>query len=355
MKIRHRTFYFFLVFFSCSLTEGYAADLSPIRLNTVPSPGIIPTDVTPTRVGEEEELVSPGLKFYLMQKLPPRLWFSSVTEVTNRFESNVLFTNRSPERDYVYRIQPNVTLGYDILPGTSVYANYFVIKDVFARHGFLSRPTFQSLAGGVRYQRAIGKRSSLQLDWQVRELWQAVGLRQADMLPGLTFTHVFDPKFIAFFNTQLQLRSRNIYLTGDFREIDPFYTAGFIARKKNWNFIATNTLVTNFRNHNAIPPQENFAMISSFELNRPVSKKIPGLYTFVRAQPIWNWKSNGVPGLSGFDFRVFGGLRMVINKPSYFAQVQKLQKQLEDVTINPEDPDLNPSGQTGSSKASTGS
>ncbi|MBZ0186516.1 MAG: hypothetical protein K8F91_09735 [Candidatus Obscuribacterales bacterium] len=341
--------------FLTSTGSAYAVDLSPITLSggtrialgeAVPSPGIIPTDVTPTRIGEERELVRPGYKFYLMQKLPPRLWFSAVTEVTQRFETNVLFTDEQPERDYVFRAQPNVTLGYDLLPGTSVYANYFVIKDVFARHGFLSNPTFQSLSGGIRYQRPLGARTNLQFDYQIRELWQARNLRQADMLPGITLTHVFNPRFIGFFNTQLQLRSRNIFLTGDFREIDPFYTAGMVARYKDWNFIGTNTFVTNFRNRNAIPRQQNFAMISGFEINRPLTKKIPGLVTFFRAEPIWNWQSKGVRGLSGFDFRIFGGFRMSMNKPSYYGQMEKLRKQLEDVTQSPVKPNPTASRKT---------
>ena len=270
-----------------------------------------------------------------MQKLPPRLWFSSVTEVTNRFESNVLFTPRQPRRDYVYRVLPNVTVGYNVLPNTSVYANYFLIKDVFARTGFLSNPTFMSLAGGLRHEIPIGTRSNLQADFQVRQLWQARLLRQADILPGLTFTHVFNPKLIGFINTQLQLRSRNIWATGSFREIDPFYTVGLLGRWRNWNAIATNTLVTNYRFAQAIPSQGNYAVISDFELNRPVNKNFRGLVAFLRAEPIWNFGGRGQPGLSGFDFRIFGGIRLTATKQSYYAQLNKLRRQLDEVTENP--------------------
>ncbi|HMO24266.1 MAG TPA: hypothetical protein PKC98_25160, partial [Candidatus Melainabacteria bacterium] len=151
-------------------------------------------------------------------------------------------------------------------------------------------------------------------------------------LPGITYTHVFSPKLIGFANTQLQLRSRNIFATGTFREIDPFFTLGVLGRWKDWNAIATNTFVANFRYPQAIPPQRNYAMISSFELNRPISKKVPGTVAFFRAEPIWNFGSNNVPGLSGFDFRIFGGIRMSVIKPSYYAQVDRLRKQLDKVT-----------------------
>lgn len=322
-----------------------SAGLSPITLtgrtlvaqnfgggDRTPSPAIIPTDITPTRVGDERELIRPGYTFYLKQKLPARMWFSSVTEVSQRFESNVLFTRRNPERDYVFRVQPNITLGYNFLPNSSIYCNYFMIKDVYARHGFLTYPTFMSLSGGLRQDVPIGTRSNLQADFQVRQLWQARNLRQADLLPGLTYTHVFSPKLIGFANTQLQLRSRNIFATGTFREIDPFFTLGVLGRWKDWNAIATNTFVANFRYPQAIPPQRNYAMISSFELNRPISKKVPGTVAFFRAEPIWNFGSNNVPGLSGFDFRIFGGIRMSVIKPSYYAQVDRLRKQLDKVT-----------------------
>lgn len=324
-----------------------ASGLSPITLtgrtlvaqnfgggDRTPSPAIIPTDITPTRVGDERELIRPGYTFYWKQKFP-RLWFSSVTEVSQRFESNVLFTARNPERDYVFRVQPNVTLGYNFLPNSSIYCNYFLIKDVYARHGFLTNPTFMSLAGGLRQDVPLGTRSNLQADFQVRQLWQARNLRQADILPGITYTHVFSPKLIGFANTQLQLRSRNLFATGTFREIDPFFTLGVLGRWKDWNAIATNTFVSNFRYPQAIPPQRNYAMISSFELNRPISKKVPGTVAFFRAEPIWNFGSNSVPGLSGFDFRIFGGIRMSVIKPSYYAQVERLRKQLDQVTHDP--------------------
>ena len=303
--------------------------------DVVPSPAIIPTDITPTRIGEERELIRPGFKFYLMQKLPPRMWFNAVTEVTQRFESNVLFTARQPRRDYVFRVLPNVTLGYNIRPNTSVYCNYFMIKDVYARTGFLSNPTFMSLAGGIRQEVPIGTRSNMQIDFQARQLWQARNLRQADLLPGLTFTRVFTPKLIGFANTQLQLRSRNLFATGTFREIDPFFTVGLLGRWRDWNAIATNTFVANFRYPQAIPPQRNYAVIADFELNRPINKNVPGLLAFFRAEPIWNFGGNSLPGLSGFDFRIFGGIRMSIVKPSYYAQLERLRRQLDQVTKNP--------------------
>ncbi|HEY9786085.1 MAG TPA: hypothetical protein V6D17_11825 [Candidatus Obscuribacterales bacterium] len=300
----------------------------------VPNPTVIPTDVTPVGIGQERELIRPGWRFYLMQKLPPRMWFTSSTEVTQRLETNVFFTERDQEADYVFRVNPNCTLGYDLRQNTSAYCNYFVIKDVFADHGVLSYPTTQSLSMGLRQQIPIRARTNIQLDYQVRELWQAVKLRQADMIPGVTITRVFTPKLIGFANINLQMRSRNIF-QGPTREIDPFYTLGMLYRWRQWNFLLVDTYVSNFRYRDAIPNQSNQAMIAEFEASHPISKKLPGVVAFLRCEPIWNWGAHGTPGLSGFDFRLFSGLRISFNKPSYYASLNKLRQQLKEAGKEP--------------------
>ena len=115
------------------------------------------------------------------------------------------------------------------------------------------------------------------------------------------------------------------------REIDPFYTLGYMHRQGDWTFVANDTLVTNFRHppfNDSIPQQSNVSMIADIEVNRPVVKQFPSLTAFVRAEPIWNWHSNKEPGLSGFDFRLYGGLRLTMSKPSYYGQMDNLRKQI---------------------------
>lgn len=318
--------------------DTFSSQLRPITLAGgnvniaagFPDPAIIPTDETPTPIGQERQLLSTPLKFMLLERLPARMYFTSVTEVTQRFESNVFSAASQPRRDYVFRVLPNCTLGYNILPRTNVYCNYFVIKDVFAHTPLLNQSTFHSLAGGVQHDLPIGKKTNLQLNFQVRELWQARRLRQADMLPGFTITHFASPGVIAFFNTQLQMRSQTIF-EGPTREMDPFYTLGLVLRKGDWSFTSSGTLVNNFRNNKAIPPQTNMVIICDFELSRPISRKrLPGVDIFIRAEPIWNWQGKSQPGLSGFDFRFFSGLRLTLSKPSVYPQMEALRKQLRE-------------------------
>lgn len=303
-------------------------NFSPIRINQQSLPSIIPTDVTPIGLGRERELLKPGPTFYLLQKLPSRMWINGSVEVSQRGETNVFFTNSNKKADYVFRALPNLTVGYRILPRTSIYTNYFVLKDVFADHGRLSYPTTQSLAWGFRHEIPIRTRTNLQFDLQAREIWQASHFRQFDFLPGVTVTHVINPSTIAFGNIQLQLRGQS-YFKAPTREIDPFYTIGILHRRGPWTFSFVDTYVSNFRNGNAIPSQSNQAMIMQIEASRQISKKLPGLVAFTRAEPVFNWGSRGVPGISGFDFRIFGGLRYTFNKSATSVAMDQLRKQLK--------------------------
>ena len=314
------------------MLAGSAATLSPINLaQAAPPPQFIPTDVTPFTTAPERNSFSPGYKFRAFQVLPERLWFNFTTEVSQRLDTNVLFTYSKPRADYAFRVLPNLTVGYNIAKNTSLYANYFVIKDVFSNnYNNINSPTTQSLSWGIRHVKQFNAKTTLQYDVQARELWQAQNLHQFDFLPGVTLTHVISPRNIVFASTLLQLRGGN-YFVAPTREIDPFYTVGYIHRHGLWTFVANDTLVTNFRHppfNDAIPNQSNMSMIADLEVNHPVSRKFNGLLAFVRAEPIWNWDSNKVAGISGFDFRFYTGLRIAISKPSYYGAVEDLRRRV---------------------------
>lgn len=306
---------------------------SNARLVAQQLPSTVPTDVTPIGLGRERELLKPGPTFYLLQRLPSKMWLNASVELSQRGETNVYFAPRNYTSDYVFRTLPNLTIGYRFLPNTSIYGNYFVLKDVFATQGVLTAPTTQSLSWGFRHEKQIGPRTNLQFDLQARELWQTVGVRQFDWLPGVTLTHVLNPSTIAFGNIQLQMRGGQ-YFIAPTREIDPFYTVGLLHRRGPWTFSAVDTFVTNFRNQDAIPQQGNVAMICQLEVSRAISKKIPGLVAFVRSEPIWNWESRGVRGLSGFDHRIFTGIRYSLNKTATSAAMDNLRKQLQESSSN---------------------
>ena len=287
--------------------------------------------MTPFTVTPERNSFSPGLKFKLFQILPERLWFNASTEVSQRLDTNSLFTYSKPKANYAFRVLPNLTVGYNIFKNTSIYCNYFVIKDVFARnYSNINFPTTQSLSWGIQHNKQLGEKTNLQYNFQARELWQTSHLHQFDFLPGVTLTHVITPNNIVWASSLLQLRGGN-YFVAPTREIDPFYTLGYMYRHKAWALVINDTLVTNFRHppfNDSIPQQSNVSMIADIEVNHPVVKKFPGLLAFVRAEPIWNWDSHKAAGLSGFDFRLYMGLRMSISKPSYYGNMVNMRKQL---------------------------
>ena len=308
----------------------------PINLPTqiaqvTPPPQFIPTDVTPFTITPERNNFSPGLKFKLFQILPERLWFNATTEVSQRLDTNSLFTYSKPKANYAFRVLPNLTVGYNIFKNTSIYLNYFVIKDVFARdYNSINFPITQSLSWGIQHNKQLGEKTNLQYNFQARELWQTSHLHQFDFLPGATLTHVITPNNIVWASALLQLRGGN-YFVAPTREIDPFYTLGYMHRHKAWALVINDTLVTNFRHppfNDSIPKQSNVSMIADIEVNHPVVKKFPGLLAFIRAEPIWNWDSHKAAGISGFDFRLYMGLRMTISKPSYYANMVDMRKQL---------------------------
>jgi hypothetical protein len=293
-------------------------------------PQFLPTDVTPFTLSPNRNNFNPAYKFRLFQNLPERLWLDTSAEVSQRLDTNVFLTHGHYKGDYVFRVAPNVSVGYNVLKNTSVYANYFMIKDFFAYNTSLTFPTNQSLSIGVNHNHQFGDKTTLQLDFQAREIWQASHLHQFDFIPGATLTHVVTPNNIVFVSALLQLRGKD-YMVAPTREIDPFYTVGYICRRGAWTFIANDTLITNFRHppfNDAIPPQSNVNMIADFEVNRPVVKQVPALVAFARAEPVWNWKGMKAPGLSGFDFRLYGGLRISASKPSYYSTIDNLRNEI---------------------------
>ena len=310
------------------------SDMAPARIAdaSVPAPNLLPTDVTPfTRRRDPGALFGQVTRFKALQVLPARIFFNSTVEVSQRLDTNVLFTHGHPQADYAFRAMPNVTLGYNFWRNSSIYCNYFVIKDTFARYASpLNFPTFQSVSMGLRQTFRLGERTSAVVDLQARELWQTSHLHQADLIPSINLTRAVTPRSIIFGGLLLQMRSQN-YFQGPSREIDPFYTVGLVHRRGLWNFVASDTLVTNFRNRIAIPDKGNATMVADLEVSRPLIRQLPCMTAFVRAEPVWNWAGHKLPGLSGFDFRLYGGLRLSANKQSYTGSMERLRQMIKEV------------------------
>ena len=307
-----------------------------------PPAGPLPTDLTPIRVNQERELFNPSKSYYIFQKLPPRFWFNLTTEINQRLETNVYLKDAASAKkaDYVFRAFPSLTAGYYLGKGTSLYSSYFAIKDVYAQSGSLGRPTTQSLSLGLRKELPLGDHSSMQFDFQARELWQSARLHQADLIPGVLYTRILRNNTVGFANVQLQMRGHD-YFVAPTREIDPFYTLGMVKPVKGFLLTATSTLITNYRNPyftGSIPKHGNEAIISDFEVAHSVTKKIPGLLAFVRAEPIWNWNGGHTPGISGFDFRLYSGFRYNLAKVAERGTMDALKREIQKQELQPAAP-----------------
>lgn len=325
-----------LVVFFSAVPAGKAQiaghpELSPIDLVAQgANPGALPTDITPFQINQTRYSAGSKLQFRLFQKLPSRFWFNAIVEESGRLETNVYQTAGSARQDFVFRSLPNVTAGWALGEHTNVYSNFFVIKDIYARQWPLDFPTTMSLSMGIRRDFPIGDKTVIQLDTQARELWQDSHLHQADLLPSVNVTRIIKPNVIFFGSILLQMRSRNLF-QGPTRELDPFYNIGLATSYHNWTFTITDTYVTNFRDppfRGSIPQNGVVNMIMDVEIAHPVSERIPGLTTFIRAEPIFNWRSGYVPGQSGFDFRLYRGLRLSISKPAYNSDIDQLRAKL---------------------------
>jgi hypothetical protein len=88
---------------------------------------IVPIDLTPVRLPERTSAFNglDSFKSQALYKLPGRVFFNASVENSLRFEANTFQTNRHYLSDMVYRVLPNVTLGYALDKKTRVSANYF--------------------------------------------------------------------------------------------------------------------------------------------------------------------------------------------------------------------------------------
>lgn len=99
-------------------------------------------DLTPIRIPERGAAFSnfDSYKAKMLYKLPARMFFSGVCENSLRLETNVFQTSRNPQADLVYRVLPNLTVGYAVTRRTRVASNFFFFRDQYAsKENVLSR------------------------------------------------------------------------------------------------------------------------------------------------------------------------------------------------------------------------
>jgi hypothetical protein len=295
----------------------------------------------------------------ILDRLPEKLYMNFVNETSFRLEtnpfqdpskyqllqyllsggstSNLRTANQSiteqlsntSANQQIFRENPNMTVGWQFTPRFSVYSNYFLIRDSLMHSTVLNSNT-QSVGGGMQYDIPIGKRFDLQPNLQFRELFQTGQPNVFDYMPAITLTANVGRDTQVYVNSILQLEGLQPFVAPQ-RAISPFYTVGFQTTKGRWQFLASATFVQTFGKPfggKAYLPLNYDSIICDLEVDRQLFRKFQGLQAFVRAEPVFNFHSSNAPSISGFDFRLYYGLRLSLSKPSLTGPMQQMRQEL---------------------------
>lgn len=286
---------------------GGATDLQPI-------------DLTPVRLPERDNEFSTmqNLRINALYKLPARMYINGVVENSLRLETNAFQTTSHNQADMVYRVLPDMTVGYAFTPRTRVAANYFYFHDLYADHGASLSRNVHSVGMRADHDFQINPRTIITTSVMDRNLFISRYPVVNDILPSVSVTRRVGENAIVYSSVLGQIRFRD-FIGGRFQEGDQFYSLGTVYRDNKWIGSADFTLIDNFGNGNLrLGPDSNHIIVLTMEGGRRVSQTIP-LVAFIRAQPIFNIGSTQ-QGFSGFNMRLFGGLRLEVSKPALFPR-----------------------------------
>jgi hypothetical protein len=284
-----------------------------------PLPAVLFTDVTKIKAEERKSQFLPQI----LKHLPNPVWLDVSIDANQRVETNILQTSTNPQTDYVFRAQPSCDIGCNLQQteksSTAVYTTYQVVKDVYAVHSHLTNPTNQLVGVGAYRRFKVGYFNWLQLDCQARENWQGLNSRQANLLPAVYFTRIRKPEDPVWFGSVILQMVSHVPFEGATNEIDPAYSLGVSKQIGSVNCQLSDTFITNFRH----PPfggstPNNEQMILELDVVRPF-EQLPLLSAYTTIQSVWNWGAGAAPGLGGYDFRCFTGLRYGFSKRPFIA------------------------------------
>lgn len=302
------------------------ADVVTQTLNAVEqgSPDTMPVDLVPVQLPSRTSTMQYA-KEGILYHLPARMFLTGNVENSLRLETNIFQTSSNYRQDMIYRLLPNITLGYALSRKTRVSANYFYLRDQYAFHNSLMSRNIQSVGFEVDRDFQITPKTTLTAGLFNRQLFMTGSTSFTDILPSMTLVRRVGRSGILYSSIMGQLRFR--HMLTQWQEGDQFYTVGGIYRKNLWALSANTTLVSNFGIQSLRGGANNQVIIMTMEADRQISRKLP-IVAFVRVQPIFNIGANQSPGFAGVNFRVYGGLRMDIAKPALFPPKIGRQYQL---------------------------
>lgn len=253
-----------------------------------------------------------GVLYYL----PSRMFFDATVENSLRLETNAFQTEHNNKPDMVYRILPNITLGYAPTRTSRISANYFFFRDQYTVHSNALSHNIHSV--GLRGDKdwIVSPKTTVTTSFFARELFISNFDELSDLLPSITMVRRVGTNSAVYASALGQLRWRNVF--GRWQEGDTFFSVGAVKRTPRWSFTLDTTLIDNYgyaplRNGVA----NNHVIVLTMEAGRKLSQRLP-LTAFVRAEPIFNIGQAERQGFAGVNFRLFGGIRAEISKPAIF-------------------------------------
>lgn len=274
-------------------------------------------DLAPVKLPERTSAMShfDSFKTGALYRLPGKLFITGTCENSLRLETNVLQTLRRNRADMIYRVLPNVTVGYAVNPRTRISSNYFFFRDQYMRNShFLSR-NIHSIGFRIDRDVYVGPKTTVTTSFFARELLLSHSQPLNDLLPSIQVVRRVGSKAAIYGGVLGQIRFRNVL--GKFQEFDQFYSCGTVYRTPKWTFIADNTFITNFGNRTLRFGPNNQVFVLTLEAARKIHPVLP-VVAFFRAEPIFNIGANQATGFAGVNVRIFGGLRMEFAKPPIF-------------------------------------
>lgn len=278
----------------------------------------VPIELAPVTLPERRAAAESFRDFQtgMLYKLPGRMFLYSSTENSLRLETNVYQQLHGHHADMIYRPLPNVTLGWALNPRTRVSANYFFLRDQYTRNDHQLSRNIQSVSVRADRDFPITQKTTATLGISDRLLFVSHSRWFNDILPSISVSRPVGYRGYIYGSVIGQLRWFDVFDT--MQEGDVFYSLGGVYRRGPWILSADNTFITSFRKRRLAGPT-NEMFVLTFEAARRIIPKVPlPIYAFVRAQPIFNIGANQVLGFAGFNFRLFGGLRIDVSKPAIF-------------------------------------
>lgn len=310
-----------------SILPNHAADLvaadatSPSSLNQTTQQ----IDLAPVRLPERGNAVGNFQSFRtsVLYKLPAKMYLDVNVENSLRLETNVFNTLRNNRADMVYRVNPNITVGYALNRKTRVAANYFFLRDQYDINNKLMSRNYQSVGFRADRDFYINPRTSATASIFMRELFVPAYRQVSDILPSLSVVRRVGDRGAIYSNILGQIRWRDVF--GRYQEFDQFYSLGGVYRTPKWTFLMDTTLVNSFGKRAVRLGPNNSVIVMTMEAGRRIHPMVP-VTLFARAEPIFNIGANQAPGFAGFNFRMYGGIRAEVSKPAIFpVKLKNLQ------------------------------